>query len=270
MSLSDRFIKRPVLTTVCSILIVLVGVIAIPTLPIENLPNIAPPQIQVSANYSGANSLVTEQAVTNVLEQQINGVPGAAYISSLTTNTGASTVNVFFEEGTDINIDQVNVQNRVSLAMPQLPSQVSSTGVSVIQTTPSILLAYQVSSSAGQFDRSYLNGLIYEQLYYQLERIPGVAQATLFGGSNPAFWLFVDPNKLTANQLTADQVVSAVRSQNAVAIGGLVGGPPAGGNQRFTYPILVENNGNLVSVDQLNQLIVGRSPQGNQIGRAHV
>ena len=263
MSLSDRFIKRPVLTTVCSILIVLVGVIAIPTLPIENLPNIAPPQIQVSANYSGANSLVTEQAVTNVLEQQINGVPGAAYISSLTTNTGASTVNVFFDEGTDINIDQVNVQNRVSLAMPQLPSQVSSTGVSVIQTTPSILLAYQVSSSAGQFDRSYLNGLIYEQLYYQLERIPGVAQATLFGGSNPAFWLFVDPNKLTANQLTADQVVSAVRSQNAVAIGGLVGGPPAGGNQRFTYPILVENNGNLVSVDQLNQLIVGRSPQGN-------
>ena len=151
MSLSDRFIKRPVLTTVCSILIVLVGVIAIPTLPIENLPNIAPPQIQVSANYSGANSLVTEQAVTNVLEQQINGVPGAAYISSLTTNTGASTVNVFFDEGTDINIDQVNVQNRVSLAMPQLPSQVSNTGVSVIQTTPSILLAYQVSSSAGQF-----------------------------------------------------------------------------------------------------------------------
>ena len=146
MSLSDLFIKRPVLTTVCSILIVLVGLIAIPTLPIENLPNIAPPQIQVTANYSGANSLVTEQAVTNVLEQQINGVPGAAYISSLTTNTGASTVNVFFDEGTDINIDQVNVQNRVSLAMPQLPSQVSNTGVSVIQTTPSILLAYQVSS----------------------------------------------------------------------------------------------------------------------------
>ena len=270
MSLSDRFIKRPVLTTVCSILIVLVGLIAIPTLPIENLPNIAPPQIQVTANYGGANSLVTEQAVTNVLEQQINGVPGAAYISSLTTNTGASTVNVFFDQGTDINIDQVNVQNRVSLAMPQLPDQVKSTGVSVIQTTPSILLAYQVSSSQGQFDAPYLNGLIYEKLYYQLERIPGVAQATLFGGSNPAFWLFVDPAKLTANQLTADQVVAAVRSQNAVAVGGLVGGPPAGGNQLFTYPILVENNGNLVSIDQLNRLIVGKSPQGNLLRLADV
>jgi hydrophobic/amphiphilic exporter-1 (mainly G- bacteria), HAE1 family len=275
MSLSDNFIKRPVLTTVCSILIVLVGLIAIPSLPIENLPNIAPPQIQVIATYGGANSLVTEQAVTNVLEQQINGVPGAAYISSLSTNTGSSTVNVFFDETTDINIDQVNVQNRVSLAMPQLPDQVKNTGVSVIQTTPSILLAYQVSSTQGQFDAAYLNGLIYEQLFYQLERVPGVAQANLFGGSNPAFWLFVDPNKLAANQLTADQVVNAVKEQNSVAIGGLVGGPPAGGNQLFTYPILVENNGNLVSIEELNQLIVGRSPQGNllrlaEVGRSHL
>lgn len=138
MSLSDNFIKRPVLTTVCSILIVLIGIIAIPTLPIENLPNIAPPLIQVTANYGGANSLVTEQAVTNPLEQQINGVPGSAYISSFSSNTGQSTIQVYFDEGTDINIDQVNVQNRVSLAMPQLPQQVSATGVSVMQSTPSI------------------------------------------------------------------------------------------------------------------------------------
>ena len=263
MSLSDNFIKRPVLTTVCSILIVLIGVIAIPTLPIENLPNIAPPLIQVTANYGGANSLVTEQAVTNPLEQQINGVPGAAYISSYSTSTGQSTVQVYFDEGTDINIDQVNVQNRVSLAMPQLPQQVQATGVSVQQSTPSILLAYQVTSTQGQFDAPYLNGLIYEDLYYQLERVPGVAQVNLLGGSNPAYWLFVDPDRLTANKLTADDVVTAVRSQNTVAIGGQVGGPPAGGNQKFAYPILVEDNGNLVSVDQLNKLIVGRSPQGN-------
>ena len=270
MSLSDNFIKRPVLTTVCSILIVLVGLIALPTLPIENLPNIAPPQIQVTATYGGANSLVTEQAVTNVLEQQINGVPGSAYISSLSTNTGQSTVNVFFDQGTDVNIDQVNVQNRVTLANPQLPDQVKSTGVSVIQTTPSILLAYQVSSTEGQFDAPYINGLIYQKLFYQLERVPGVAQAQLFGGSNPAFWLFLDPIKLTSNQLTASDVVDAVKSQNSVAIGGLVGGPPAGGNQLFTYPILVENNGNLISIEELNKLIVGKSPQGNLLRLADV
>ena len=263
MSLSDNFIKRPVLTTVCSILIVLLGIIAIPGLPIENLPNIAPPLIQVTSNYGGANSMVTEQAVTNPLEQQINGVPGAAYISSTSSNTGQSIIQVYFEEDTDINIDQVNVQNRVSLAMPQLPQQVSATGVSVMQSTPSILLAYQVTSSQGQFDASYINGLIYEQLYYQLERVPGVAQVNLLGGSNPAFWLFVDPSKLSANQLTADQIVSAVKSQNSIAIGGLIGGPPAGGDQLFAYPILVADNGNLMSVDQLNDLIVGKSPQGN-------
>ena len=263
MSFSDNFIKRPVLTTVCSILIVLVGLIAIPTLSIENLPNIAPPLIQVTANYGGANSLVTEQAVTNPIEQQINGVPGANYISSTSNMSGTSTIQVYFQEGTDINIDQVNVQNRVSLAMPQLPQQVQATGVSVMQSTPSILLAYQVTSTEGQFDSAYLNGLIYQNLYYQLERVPGVATVNLLGGSNPAFWLFVDADKLTANNLTADEVVQAVTSQNSVAIGGLVGGPPAGGNQKFAYPILVENNGNLVSVEDLNNLIVGRSSSGN-------
>lgn len=263
MSFSDKFIKRPVLTTVCSILIVLIGVIAIPSLPIANLPNIAPPLIQVTANYGGANSLVTEQAVTNPLEQQINGVPGASYISSTSNMEGQSIISVYFDETTDINIDQVNVQNRVSLAMPQLPAQVSSTGVSVKQSTPSILLAYQVSSTEGQFDAAYLNGLVYEDLFYQLERIPGVANVNILGGSNPAFWLLVDPDRLAANQLTASDVVSAVQSQNSTSIGGLVGGPPASGNQAYTYPILVENNGNLINLDDFRNLIVGRTPEGS-------
>ena len=263
MAFSDNFIKRPVLTTVCSILIVLMGVIAIPTLPIASLPNIAPPLIQVTANYSGANSLVTEQAVTNPIEQQINGVPGASYISSTSNMEGQSIIQVYFDETTDIDIDQVNVQNRVSLAMPQLPSQVSATGVSVEQSTPSILLAYQVSSSEGQYDAAYLNGLVYEQLYYPLERVSGVANVNILGGTNPAYWLFVDPNKLAANQLTAQEVVNAVQAQNTTAIGGLVGGPPASGDQAYTYPLLVQNNGNLISIEDFNNLIVGRSPTGN-------
>jgi len=263
MAFSDNFIKRPVLTTVCSILIVLMGVIAIPNLPIANLPNIAPPLIQVTASYSGANSLVTEQAVTNPLEQQINGVPGASYISSTSNMEGQSIIQVYFDETTDIDIDQVNVQNRVSLAMPQLPDQVSDTGVSVLQSTPSILLAYQVSSTEGQFDAAYLNGLVYEQLYYPLERVPGVANVNILGGTNPAYRLFVDPNKLAANRLTATDVVNAVKAQNSIAVGGLVGGPPASGNQAYTYPLLVENNGNLLSLEEFNNLIVGRTPTGN-------
>ena len=263
MAFSDNFIKRPVLTTVCSILILLVGLISIPMLPIAYLPNIANPLIQVSATYGGANAEVTEQAVTNPLEQQINGVPGVSYISSNTDMTGVSTVNVYFDQTTDIDIDQVNVQNRVTLANTQLPEQVSETGVSVKQSNPSILLAYEISSSEGQFDASYLNGLIYEELYYPLSRVEGVATVTIIGGANPAFWLFVDPNKLAANKLTSEDVLNAVQSQNSVAIGGLVGGPPASGDQAYTYPIVVENNGNLVSIDDFNNLILNRSPSGN-------
>ncbi|MCB4399715.1 efflux RND transporter permease subunit, partial [Synechococcus sp. MU1625] len=223
MSFSDNFIKKPVLTTVCSILIVLVGLIAIPTLPIANLPNIADPLIQVSATYAGANAEVTEQAVTNPIEQQINGVPGVAYIASTSDMTGSSSINVYFDQTTDIDIDQVNVQNRVSLASPQLPEQVSATGVSVKQSNPSILLAYEISSSEGQYDAAYLNGLVYEQLYYPLSRVEGVATVSVIGGANPAFWLFVDPDKLAANQLTAEEVLNAVGSQNSLAVGGLVG-----------------------------------------------
>ena len=263
MSFSDNFIKRPVLTTVCSILIVLMGVIAIPTLPIANLPNIANPLIQVTAVYGGANAEATEQAVTNPIEQQINGVPGVAYIASTSDMAGTSSINVYFDQSTDIDIDQVNVQNRVSLAMPQLPEQVSATGVSVQQSNPSILLAYEVSSSEGQYDAAYLNGLIYEQLYYPLSRVEGVANVSVFGGANPAFWLFVDPDKLAANGLTAEDVLQAVQSQNSVAVGGLVGGPPAAGDQAYTYPILVENNGNLTSLEDFNNLIINRSPSGN-------
>lgn len=263
MAFSDNFIKRPVLTTVCSILIVLVGMISIPMLPIAYLPNIANPLIQVSATYGGANAEVAEQAVTNPLEKQINGVPGVSYISSNTDMTGVSTVNVYFDQTTDIDIDQVNVQNRVTLANPQLPEQVSATGVSVKQSNPSILLAYEISSSEGQFDASYLNGLVYEQLYYPLSRVEGVATVTIIGGANPAFWLFVDPNKLAANKLTSEDVLNAVQSQNSVAVGGLVGGPPASGDQAYTYPIVVENNGNLISVDDFNNLILNRSPSGN-------
>ena len=236
MSFSDNFIKRPVLTTVCSILIVLVGLISIPVLPIENLPNIAPPLIQVVANYGGANAEVTEVAVTNPIEQQIDGSPGVSYIASNTTLTGNSTINVYFEQGTDIDIDQVNVQNRVTLAMPQLPQQVQLTGVSVKQSTPSILLAYQVGSTEGQFDAPYLNGLIYANLYYELSRVPGVASVGLLGGSNPAFWLFLDPDRLTANNITANEVVQAIQSQNSVAVGGLIGGRRPGGSDLHLSP----------------------------------
>jgi HAE1 family hydrophobic/amphiphilic exporter-1 len=144
MSLSDTFIRRPVLSTVCSILILMAGLISLPLLPIENLPNIAPPTVQVNANLPGADALTVESAVTGPLETQINGAPGMDYITSISTGEGNSQINVYFKSGTDPDIDQVNVLNRVQTASPQLPPQVNAQGVTVQQTASSYLLVYNL------------------------------------------------------------------------------------------------------------------------------
>ena len=185
MSLSDTFIRRPVLSTVCSILILMAGVIALPLLPIENLPNIAPPTIQVTANLPGADALTVESAVTGPLEEQINGAPGMDYISSNSTSQGVSQINVVFQAGTDPDIDQVNVLNRVQTASAQLPEQVNNQGVTVQQTATSYLLVYNLTSTEGQFSREYLNGLYQLNLAYPLSRAEGVGQVTVFGASDP-------------------------------------------------------------------------------------
>jgi len=153
MSLSDTFIRRPVLSTVCSVLILLAGLISLPLLPIEFLPGIAPPTVQVNASLPGADALTVESAVTGPLEEQINGAPGMDYITSFSTSEGTSQINVFFKAGTDPAIDQVNVLNRVQTASPQLPPQVNAQGVTVQQTASSYLLVYNLTSSEGQFSQ---------------------------------------------------------------------------------------------------------------------
>jgi len=260
MSLSDTFIRRPVLSTVCSILILLAGMISLPLLPIENLPNIAPPTIQVNANLPGADALTVESAVTGPLEQQINGTPGMDYITSFSTSEGASQINVFFKANTDPDIDQVNVLNRVNTASAQLPSSVNSQGVTVQQTASSYLKVYNITSTEGQFDRNYLNGLYQLNLAYPLTRSPGVGQVTVFGSSNPAYRLWVDPQKLARFNLSVQAVTDALSSQNQIVVGGSIGGPPSTANNKTTYPILVE--GNLKSVDEFENLILAGGPGG--------
>ncbi len=263
MSLSDTFIRRPVLSTVCSILILLAGVISLPLLPIENLPDIAPPTIQVNANLPGADALTVESAVTGPLEEQINGAPGMDYITSNSTGEGSSQINVYFKSGTDSNIDQVNVLNRVQTASPQLPAQVNAQGVTVQQTSSSYLLVYNLTSSQGQFDRTYLNGLIQLNLLYPLTRADGVGQVNVFGASAPAYRLWVDPQRLTRFNLSVTDVVNALKSQNVVVIAGSIGGPPSVPTNRSTFPLLV--NGNLETVAEFEKLILAKGPDGGLI-----
>jgi HAE1 family hydrophobic/amphiphilic exporter-1 len=260
MSLSDTFIRRPVLSTVCSILILLAGLISLPLLPIENLPNIAPPTIQVNANLPGADAVTVENAVTGPLEQQINGAPGMDYLTSVSTAAGVSQINVFFKAGTDPDIDQVNVLNRVQTASAQLPQSVNNQGVTVQQTASSYLLVYNLTSTEGQFDRNYLNGLYQLNLAFPLARSPGVGQVTVFGSSDPAYRIWVDPQKLTRFNLTVQDVIDALRSQNQIVAGGTIGGPPSSASNRTTFPILVE--GNLKSVQEFENLILASGPGG--------
>ena len=263
MSLSDTFIRRPVLSTVCSILILMAGLISLPLLPIENLPNIAPPTVQVNANLPGADALTVESAVTGPLEEQINGAPGMDYITSFSTSQGNSQVNVYFKAGTDPDIDQVNVLNRVQTASSQLPPQVNAQGVTVQQTASSYLLVYNLTSSEGQFSREYLNGLLQLNLYYPLTRADGVGQVNIFGASNPAFRIWVDPQRLARFNLSVDAVVEALKSQNQIVIAGSIGGPPSTRANRTTFPILV--NGNLDTVQQFEDVILAKGPDGGLI-----
>jgi HAE1 family hydrophobic/amphiphilic exporter-1 len=182
------------------------------------------------------------------------------YITSFSTSEGASQINVFFKANTDPDIDQVNVLNRVNTASAQLPSSVSKQGVTVQQTASSYLQVYNLTSTQGQFDRNYLNGLYQLNLAYPLTRSPGVGQVTVFGSSNPAYRLWVDPQKLARFNLSVQAVTDALSSQNQIVVGGSIGGPPSTAKNRTTYPVLVQ--GNLKSIEEFENLIFASGPGG--------
>ena len=229
MSASDRFILRPVLTTVCSLLIVIAGLISLPILPIENLPDIAPPTVKVTSRYTGADALSVEEGVTSVLEQQINGVENMEFITSTSAADGSSSISIAFASGTDGALNQVNVQNRVALAEPQLPAEVRQAGVTVSKASNSILLVYNLVSTDPRrpYSLETLSGQLDQGLTDQVRRVPGVGEITYFGNRRLAIRLWLDPDRLTQQHLSAGDVVAALQSQNRLVPAGRVGGAPA-------------------------------------------
>ncbi|MFN7677844.1 MAG: efflux RND transporter permease subunit [Cyanobacteriota bacterium] len=262
MSLSDTFIRRPVLTTVCSLLIVIAGLIAIPILPIENLPDIAPPTVSVTARYLGADAVSVEQGVTSVLEQQINGVENMDFITSTSAADGSSSIKVTFTSGSNGDINQVNVQNRVALAQPSLPEEVRQSGITVDQASSSMLLVYNFTSDdkVNPYSVETISGLLDQNLTDALRRVPGVGQLKYFGNRQLAFRLWLDPARLTANKLTAADVVAALRSQNRLVPVGQIGAAPAPPGQSYTFTVQLQ--GRLRSVEDFNTLILRASTDG--------
>ncbi|MHC5725717.1 MAG: efflux RND transporter permease subunit, partial [Nostoc sp.] len=233
----NTFIRRPVLTTVCTFIILLLGSICIPILPISQLPDLAPVQITVSSTNTGADAQTTESTVTNIIERQINGVKDVSYISSNTGNDGSSNITVSFPTQVNSDIAQVNVQNKEGLASPQLPDTVQRTGVTVQTASSSLLLVYGFYSENNEYDNLFISNYVDLFILDEIKRLPGVGQATIFGERKYAMRLWLDPNKLAQHQLTPQDVTTALQEQNIQVGAGAIGKEPAPDNQSFEFAL---------------------------------
>jgi len=246
LSVSDRFIRNPVLTTVCSLVILLIGGVAIPLLPLEKLPQLAPTQIQVTATNIGADARTTFDTTTRALEKEINGVEDMKYISSNTSSDGISNINVFFPVDVDRNIAQVNVQNRVAQAEPTLPEVVKQTGVTVKAASPSILVAYGFYADSGAdgeplYDQLFLSNFVDQNLIDEIRRVPGVGDAKIIGERRFAMRIWLDPARLASAGLTPMDVQRALVDQNIQAGAGRLGQEPSPAGQEVAIPLVARS-----------------------------
>jgi len=259
----DFFIKRPVFASVCAIIILLVGIISVVNLPIAQYPEIAPTQIQVNANYRGANAEVVEKAVTDILERQINGVQGMRYISSTSSNDGTSSISVTFDRSRDKDIAAVDVQNRVALAEPQLPDAVKRTGVRVNSESNSLLLGIGLTSPTGQYDNIFLSNYADRYLVDPIKRLNGVGTVQIFGERLYAMRLWVDPLKLAAQNLTMADLEAALREQNLQIGAGQIGAEPIAPGQEYQLDLRASSQ--LTEVEDFENLIVKAGASGSVI-----
>jgi hydrophobic/amphiphilic exporter-1 (mainly G- bacteria), HAE1 family len=273
LSIADTFIKRPILTAVCSIIIVLVGIISIPALPISQLPQIAPIQVEVISNYIGADAETTESNVTTPIEREINGVEEMRYMSSNTSNDGISNITIAFPANADRNIAQVNVQNRVAQAEPQLPSSVQQTGITVQKASPDLLLGIAFFAENGEYDDLFLSNYLDLYVVDRVKRIEGVGSSTIFGERRYAMRLWLNPEALAARNLTAQNVVDALEEQNIQVGAGKIGQQPAPEEQSFEFTLRAKSR--LETAEEFENLTIAVGEGGNlirlrDVGRAEL
>ncbi|HEY0564640.1 MAG TPA: multidrug efflux RND transporter permease subunit [Terriglobales bacterium] len=256
----DFFIKRPVFATVCSLLIVIAGAISIPTLPIAQFPNLAPPQVTVSSNYTGANSSAVETTVTTILEEAINGAEGMRYMTSSSGSDGSSQITATFGLDRDLDIAAVDVQNRASTVLGRLPREVQQTGLSVTKNSGSFVVAIGFYSPDNRYDKLFISNYLAIYVQDALKRVKGVGNVIIFGERRLALRAWLDPDKLARRGLTPLDVTNAIQSQNLQVAAGALGQEPAPKNQQ--YQISVRANGRLDDPEQFKHIIVQRTAQG--------
>ena len=259
----DFFIKRPIFATVCALLIVLAGAVTIPTLPIAQFPNLAPPQVTVSSFYNGASAEVVESAVTTPLEQQINGVEGMKYMTSTSSNDGSSNITAVFDIDRDVDLAAVDVQNRVTNVQGRLPAEVNSTGIAITKSGNNFIFAAGFYSDNNQYDSLFISNYIDVYLKDALKRVKGVGDVFIFGERRYSMRLWLDPVRMASRKLTASDVVSALREQNVQIAAGQLGQPPAPKGQ--SYQISVRAVGRLHDAVEFANMILKSGDDGSLI-----
>jgi hydrophobic/amphiphilic exporter-1 (mainly G- bacteria), HAE1 family len=269
----DFFIQRPVFATVCALFIILAGAISIPTLPIAQFPNLAPPQVVVTSIYIGANAQTVESSVTIPLEQAINGVQGMKYITSTSGNDGTSSITVTFDVTRDVDLASVDVQNRVSQALGRLPNAVKNTGVIITKQATGFVLAAGVYSESGEYDSLFLSNYIDVYVKDAIKRVPGVGDAIIFGERKYAMRLWLDPAKMAQRSLTATTVLNAIQEQNVLVAAGQIGQQPASNGQIFQFSVRAV--GRLTEPAEFENIILKTGTDGTlvrlkDVGRAEL
>jgi hydrophobic/amphiphilic exporter-1 (mainly G- bacteria), HAE1 family len=255
------FINHPVMSMVISIVMVIVGAVAILSLPTAQFPNIADPQIQITATYPGADAMTLDRSVATPIEQQMSGVDNMEYMYSLNANNGQSKLTVDFNIKTDPNTDLILAQMRQSQAASQLPSEVNAQGVTVQKSTSAPLMLFDLYSPSGQYNAQFLANYAYINLLSPLTRSYGIASVTIFGAGQYAMRFWVNPNQLAKLQITIPEIINAVKTQNTVNPAGQIGGEPVPPGQAFTYAVIAQSR--LESETEFGQIVVRANSDGS-------
>jgi len=260
MRISHFFIDRPIFAAVVSIGITLAGAIAYLALPVAQYPDIVPPTIQVSASYPGASAETVADTVATVLEQEINGVERMLFMKSEATGDGRLVISVTFELGTDLNIAQVLVQNRVAIAEPRLPEDVRRLGVNVAKNSPNLIMVTHIQSPDKSRDITYLSNYARTQVVDRLARLDGVGQVAVFAERAYSMRIWIDPERAAALNLTAPEIVDAVRANNVQVASGTLNKQPV--PTPAAFELAVESQGRFIEPEQFGEIVVKRSAGG--------